>query len=141
MTNCERCGKRIPGANSRLCLMCAHEPKPVAPDPDGTITIRTVEETPAHETMRVFVNGASAGLLTFRTGEAAWFKRALRSLAAGDALHAAAVAAVAYDDAIQACANDPDRMSSYCSAEGDDLDTLYAAWINASRTALAKVAP
>ena len=36
--------------------------------------------TPAHETMRVFVNGASAGLLTMRTEEAAAFKRALAPL-------------------------------------------------------------
>jgi hypothetical protein len=34
-------------------------------------------------------------------------------------------AAVAYDEAIKECANDPDRMASYCTAEGEDLDTLY----------------
>jgi hypothetical protein len=47
-----------------------------------------------------------------------------------------ALAAVAYDDAIRACANDPDKMSSYCSAEGDDLDALYLRWMNLARAAL-----
>lgn len=40
-------------------------------------TFRVVETTPAHETMRVFVNGASAGLLTMRNEEAAYFRRVL----------------------------------------------------------------
>ena len=30
------------------------------------------------------------------------------------------------------CANDPDRMSSYCSAQGDDLDALYFRMVNAA---------
>lgn len=34
-------------------------------------------------------------------------------------------AVLAYDRAIRACANDPEKMSSFCSANGDDLDTLY----------------
>jgi len=49
---------------------------------------------------------------------------------------ALALAAVAYDKAIQACANSPDTMSSYCTAEGDDLDALYARFIDAAREAL-----
>ena len=49
---------------------------------------------------------------------------------------ALALAAVAYDKAIQACANSPDTMSSYCTAEGDDLDALYAQFIDAAREAL-----
>lgn len=60
---------------------------------------------------------------------------------AHDELVTAAKAALAYDPAIQGCANDPDKMSSHCTADGDDLDTLYAAWISASRAALAKVRP
>jgi hypothetical protein len=54
-----------------------------------------------------------------------------------------AEAAIAYDRAIQGCANDPDKMSSYCTAQGDDLDTLYFNWIQAARSALiaAKVSP
>jgi hypothetical protein len=53
-------------------------------------------------------------------------------------LLAAARAAIAYDAAIQSCANEPDNMASYCSAQGDDLDMLYAAWITASRAAITK---
>jgi hypothetical protein len=44
--------------------------------------------------------------------------------------------AIAYDSAIQACANSPDAMSSHCTAEGDTLDDLYAAWISAARALL-----
>ena len=44
--------------------------------------------------------------------------------------------AIAYDSAIQACANSPDAMSSHCTAEGDTLDDLYAAWITAARALL-----
>jgi hypothetical protein len=50
----------------------------------------------------------------------------------------AAKAAVAYDAAIQSAANDPEKMSSLCTAEGEDLDLLYARWISLSRAALAK---
>lgn len=53
-------------------------------------------------------------------------------------LLAAARAALAYDAAIQSCCNDPSRMASFCTAEGDDIDALYAAWIDASRAAIAK---
>lgn len=42
--------------------------------------------------------------------------------------------ALAYDAAIQECAGDPDRMSSYCTAQGENLDELYAAWITDTRT-------
>lgn len=34
-------------------------------------------------------------------------------------------AVLAYDAAIISCANDPDRMSSYCTVQGDSLDDLY----------------
>ena len=50
----------------------------------------------------------------------------------------AARAAVEYDNAIRACADDPDKMSSHCTAEGDDLDTLYFRWLTASRAGIAK---
>jgi hypothetical protein len=53
-------------------------------------------------------------------------------------------ATLAYDTAIFACSNDPDKMSSFCSAQGDDLDTLYADWMAAARKAsayLAEVTP
>jgi hypothetical protein len=58
------------------------------------------------------------------------------TLGIDDDLRELALAAVAYDDAIRACANDPDKMSSYCSAEGDDLDALYLRWMNLARAAL-----
>ena len=55
------------------------------------------------------------------------------------ALIAAAEAAIAYDLAIQASANDPAKMSSFTTAQGDDLDDLYEDWITKSREALARV--
>lgn len=57
------------------------------------------------------------------------------------ALRELAVAATNYDDAIHSCANDPDTMASYCTAEGDDLDRLYADWMLKARAALAAVSP
>jgi len=30
-----------------------------------------------------------------------------------------------YDKAIKACANDPEKMSSFCTVQGDTLDDLY----------------
>lgn len=54
------------------------------------------------------------------------------------ALLDAAEKAVAYDDAIRGCANDPRKMASFCTAEGDTLDALYDAWISAARDAIKK---
>lgn len=52
-------------------------------------------------------------------------------------LHRSATrAALAYDEAIRACANDPEKMASFCSAHGDNLDSLYAKWITLARLAL-----
>jgi hypothetical protein len=59
-------------------------------------------------------------------------------LAAAPDFLAAAKAAVAYDAAIQSAANDPEKMSSLCTAEGADLDELYARWISLSSAAIAK---
>lgn len=50
----------------------------------------------------------------------------------------AARAAVRYDEAIQSCANDPEKMSSFCSAEDETLDDLYTDWIDKARAAIAK---
>lgn len=44
-----------------------------------------------------------------------------------------AAAVLAYDAAILACANDPARMSSLCTAKGDDLDMLYERWLVLAR--------
>jgi len=60
-------------------------------------------------------------------------------IAAAPDLYAAAVAAIAYDAAIHSCANDPDKMTEFGTAQGDDLDLLYADWIDKARAALAKV--
>lgn len=46
-------------------------------------------------------------------------------------------AALKYDSLIEQCSNDPNKMSSACTAEGDDLDTLYEDWLNKSNLALA----
>ena len=62
-----------------------------------------------------------------------------RLIAAAPDLLEAAKAAVAYDEAIRGCANDPDKMSSYCTAGGDDLDTLYFRWLTLARAGIAKV--
>lgn len=55
-------------------------------------------------------------------------------------LDGAVRAAIAYDKAIKDCANSPQSMSSWCTAQGDSLDVLYADWVSKSRVALAVVA-
>ena len=52
------------------------------------------------------------------------------------ALLDAAMAAIAYDKAISSCANDPKKMSSFCTAQGDDLDDLYFRWLNLTGVAI-----
>ena len=44
-----------------------------------------------------------------------------------------AQAVLAYDAAIQSCANDPERMASFCTAEGDSLDALYFTMVTMAR--------
>lgn len=68
------------------------------------------------------------------TAQAARDRREL--LACIEVREAAARAAIAYDEAIASCGNDPAKMSSFCSAEGEDLDALYASWITKAREAL-----
>ncbi len=55
-----------------------------------------------------------------------------------DELVAVCRAAIAYDKAIASCGNEPGKMTSFCTAEGDDLDALYADWMDKARAALAK---
>ncbi len=50
-------------------------------------------------------------------------------------------AAQKYDEAIAACGNDPAKMASFCTAQGDTLDALYLDWINKSCAALEKSRP
>lgn len=59
-------------------------------------------------------------------------------IAAAPDLYAAAMAAIAYDEAIEQSANDPAAMSSFCTAQGDSLDSLYMDWMTKARAALAK---
>lgn len=49
-----------------------------------------------------------------------------------------AQAAIDYDTAIRSCADDPEKMSSFCTAAGDDLDTLYSRWITLAQAAFPK---
>ena len=53
-----------------------------------------------------------------------------------DALVKIAELAVAYDNEIKKCANDPDKMASHCTAQGKSLDELYLEWMILSRKAL-----
>lgn len=66
-----------------------------------------------------------------------WMELACALERENNELRAVAEAAVAYDDAIRLCANDPERMASFCSATGDDLDALYLRWMELARAALA----
>lgn len=50
-------------------------------------------------------------------------------IAAAPLLYEAALAGQAYDRAIRKCANDPDKMASFCTAQGRDLDGLYMDWM------------
>ena len=44
--------------------------------------------------------------------------------------------AVKYDDAIKSCGNDPDKMSTYCTAQGESLDHLYTQWQTEAKRAI-----
>ena len=102
-------------------------------------------------------NGGYSGLVAPRTGEEvlfpnhrnegddgdAWFEdfpneANAHLIAAAPELLEAAESAMRYDKAIRSCANDPDRMASYCTAEGEGLDTLYCDWMVKSFKALKK---
>lgn len=61
-----------------------------------------------------------------------------RLIAAAPVLLAAVQAGKSYRDALAQCADDPQRMASFCTAEGDDLDTLFAEWERLSNAAIAK---
>jgi hypothetical protein len=40
---------------------------------------------------------------------------------------------LAYDEAIRQCANDPRLMSTFCTATGATLDTLYEQMVEAAK--------
>lgn len=44
-----------------------------------------------------------------------------------------AEAVLRYDAAIASCGNDPEKMASFCTAEGEDLDKLYFDMVNAAK--------
>jgi hypothetical protein len=45
---------------------------------------------------------------------------------------ALAAAVRAYHEALQSCADDPRRMSTFCTAQGKDLDDLYLEMVDAA---------
>ena len=55
---------------------------------------------------------------------------------AGPELLEACKAGIEYNNALEACGNDPDKMTSYCTAKGDDLDNVYIEWMNKTRIAM-----
>ena len=59
-------------------------------------------------------------------------------ISAAPDMYEALEAATRYDDAIRSCANNPYKMASFCTAEGEELDTLYDDWVQKSRQALKK---
>lgn len=56
-----------------------------------------------------------------------------------EAAEAVCKLAILYDDAIRACANDPKKMSSFCTAQGDNLDAIYLDWITKARSYVKKM--
>ena len=57
-------------------------------------------------------------------------------VAAAPLLYEAALAGQAYDRAIRKCANDPEKMASFCTAQGDSLDDLYMDWMSKIQAAM-----
>lgn len=100
---------------------------------DGTLTgdevfsVSTDPAVPGWET-----DGGCAGYGI----SAVWASRIVLAANAHHRLIAAAEAAIAYDDAIRSCGNDPDKMTSFQTAQGDDLDSLYLDWMTKARSAL-----
>ncbi len=58
-------------------------------------------------------------------------------MAASPKLLGACMAAVKYDEAIKECAGDPNKMSSFCTAQGENLDELYLDWLVKAASAIA----
>jgi hypothetical protein len=53
-----------------------------------------------------------------------------------DELISLSKAVLKYDKEIKNCANDPNKMSSHCTAEGEDLDYLYLDLLTKAKAAL-----
>ena len=60
----------------------------------------------------------------------AWEKMAVRLAREGQR---AKDAMFAYDSAMRRCVHQPERMTGYQTAQGDDLDALYCEWLKAAR--------
>lgn len=50
-------------------------------------------------------------------------------------------AVLAYDEAIQSCSDDPEKMSSFCTTQGDNLDDLYFRMMEIARFILSQPEP
>lgn len=50
-------------------------------------------------------------------------------------------AVLAYDAAIQLCADDPEKMASFCTTQGDALDDLYFRMLEYARFILSQPEP
>lgn len=60
-------------------------------------------------------------------------------IAAAPLLYEAALAGREYDRAIRKCANDPEKMASFCTAKGEDLDDLYMDWMTKIQAAMTHI--
>jgi len=49
-----------------------------------------------------------------------------------------AKACIRYHGALISCCNDPNRMTSFCTADGETLDDLYRDWLNKAKEILIK---
>ena len=43
---------------------------------------------------------------------------------------------IAYDEAIKTCGNDPEKMASFCTAEGESLDLIYFKMLHLAKQVL-----
>lgn len=59
------------------------------------------------------------------------------ALAGVTAMRTALRAWKSYEAAIEMCGNEPQAMASFCTAQGDTLDSLWAAAVSATNAALA----
>ena len=80
----------------------------------------------------------ATGIIAVLSSPTAEDRANAKLIAAAPELLAAAKAALEYDKAMTACANDPNKMASFCTSAGENLDRLYLDWRDKSKTAIAK---
>lgn len=73
-----------------------------------------------------FENMKAVGLTPITLDDPAAMRQALEQASQAARYRALATAVLAYAHALEQCANDPDTMASYCTAQGDTLDSLFA---------------